>query len=164
MSSNIINKQDGSLITIGNSARCWIGTKSAHDTAVAQGKMPNNVMVCITDQMVDSEDYSTEEILTNKHWIDGKPIYRKVIDVGVLPNATTKLVAHGILNLDRVIHLYGTYINSPNKWAPIPWTSTGSTGNNISCEVDSADVRIVTGVDRSSDYSCYVILEYTKSS
>lgn len=108
--------------------------------------------------------YSTSEINTGATWIDGKPIYRKVVEIGVLPNATTKTVAHGISNLGRVIHLYGTFVNSPYKWATIPWASTGaSTGNNISCELDSSDVKVTTGVDRTMDDNCYVIIEYTKT-
>jgi len=42
------------------------------------------------------DDYSETEFATNKQWIDGRKIYRKVINFGALPNATTKSVAHGI--------------------------------------------------------------------
>lgn len=111
----------------------------------------------------EQNSYSTSEINTGKKWIDGKPIYRKVIEIGVLPNATSKSVAHGISNLGRVVQLYGTFINSPNKWATIPWVSTVAAGNNVFCEVDASDVRVTTGVDRSTDTDCYVILEYTKT-
>lgn len=165
MSVNKVNKTTGELITLANGTRMWIGTQSAHDAAVAAGTMPNNCMVCITDDAAgdDAWKYSTEETNTGKTWIDGKPIYRKVIDVGILPDTATKEVAHGISNLERVVQLYGTFINSPNKWAPIPWVSTGGTGNNISCEVNSTYVRVVTGVNRSVDYSCYVVIEYTKT-
>lgn len=61
MSVNKVNKDTGELVTLANGTRMWIGTKSAHDLAVQQGTMPNNCMVCITD------DYQTE----NTDWIDG---------------------------------------------------------------------------------------------
>ena len=51
--------------------------------------------------------YSTTETVTNAKWIDGKPIYRKVVNFGTLPNATVKAVAHGIVGLTRTINLYG---------------------------------------------------------
>lgn len=38
--------------------------------------------------------YSTTEQLTGDVWIDGKPKYRKTINIGALPNNTTKTVAH----------------------------------------------------------------------
>lgn len=47
-----VNKRDsttGELVTLASGTRMWVGTKSAHDIAVANGTMPNNVMVCITD-------------------------------------------------------------------------------------------------------------------
>lgn len=61
MSTNAVNKTTGELVTLANGTRMWIGTKLAHDLAVQQGTMPNNCMVCITD------DYSQD----NTDWIDG---------------------------------------------------------------------------------------------
>ena len=55
MSSNIINKQTGELITIGNSARFWTGTQSAHDIAESQGKLPNNCLIAITDDTANGQ-------------------------------------------------------------------------------------------------------------
>lgn len=80
MSVNKVNKTTGELVTLANGTRMWIGTKTAHDLAVQQGTMPNNCMVCITDDAAgeDAWKYSTEETNTGKTWIDGKPIYRKV--------------------------------------------------------------------------------------
>ena len=52
-----VNKRDsttGELVTLASGTRMWVGTKSAHDIAVANGTMPNNVMVCITDDYAES--------------------------------------------------------------------------------------------------------------
>jgi len=49
MSVNKVNKDTGELVTLANGTRMWIGTQSAHDAAVSAGTMPNNCMVCITD-------------------------------------------------------------------------------------------------------------------
>lgn len=54
MSTNLVNKNTGELVTLASGVRCWIGTKSAHDLAVQQGTMPNNCMVCITDDGASS--------------------------------------------------------------------------------------------------------------
>jgi len=54
MSTNFVNKTTGELVTLANGTRMWIGTKSAHDNAVQQGTMPNNCMVCITDDYPES--------------------------------------------------------------------------------------------------------------
>lgn len=49
MSVNKVNKTTGELVALANGTRMWIGTQSAHDAAVQAGTMPNNCMVCITD-------------------------------------------------------------------------------------------------------------------
>ena len=50
------------------------------------------------------EVYSTEEVKTNKVWIDGKPIYRKVIanNVSCGPSTTISLSSIGIDTLIEV--------------------------------------------------------------
>lgn len=56
MSVNKVDKTTGELVTLANGTRMWIGTKSAHDAAVQAGTMPNNCMVCITD---DANDFTS---------------------------------------------------------------------------------------------------------
>lgn len=56
--------------------------------------------------------YSTSEIDTGKVWIDGRPIYRKVVrgTVNVTGNSTSRL-AHGIQGLTNSWELIGYYGN-----------------------------------------------------
>lgn len=54
MSVNKVDKTTGELVTLANGTRMWIGTQSAHNLAVQQGTMPNNCMVCITDDYQDA--------------------------------------------------------------------------------------------------------------
>lgn len=61
MSVNKVNKDTGELVTLASGQRMWVGTKAAHTAAIAAGTMPNNCMVCITD------DYQTE----NTDWVEG---------------------------------------------------------------------------------------------
>ena len=63
----MIGKYDpttGQIVTLAGGTRLWIGTQSAHDTAVANGTMPNNVMVCITDDYVDEKITDITENIT----------------------------------------------------------------------------------------------------
>jgi hypothetical protein len=53
------------------------------------------------------DKFTTGEQLTGETWIDGKPIYHKVIDIGALPNAAEKQVAHGIANFNDLVRLEG---------------------------------------------------------
>ena len=106
----------------------------------------------------NEEIYSTNEIKIGK-WIDGKDLYRKVVDFGALPNATTKGVAHNISNLGTVTNCYG-YASISNTKLSINWYN-GT--NYITTFVTNTVVNIQTSNDRSS-YTAYVIIEYTKTS
>lgn len=104
-------------------------------------------------------NYSTDEVDTLLLWVDGKKIYRKVIDVGALPNSTTKQVAHGI-TYDTVISLSGICSNSDNVYLPLPAVATASQ-YAIELSIDVTNVVITTAQDRSA-FSGYVVVEYTK--
>ena len=109
MSVNRVNESTGELITLSSGVRCWIGTKAAHTIAVANHTIPNNVMVCITDDWKNKDDYSTEETDTGKHWIDGKPIYQKTFSVN-LPSSgefTPQALASLGSDVETVINFEG---------------------------------------------------------
>lgn len=110
--------------------------------------------------------FSLDEVAIGT-WIDGSTIYRKVINFGALPNATSKLVNHGISNIKLSINAYGVYFNSdysafvniPNS---IPNTSYINYGVSIT-SISKTQIEVMTGTDRSS-FNAYIILEYIKNS
>lgn len=104
--------------------------------------------------------YSTSEVLTGETWIDGKPIYRKVVDIGSLPNNATKTVAHGITGISQVITLRGMVTDGNFYLLPM-MTATGPGQTIIS--VTGANITIISSTDRHT-LSGFVILEYTKTS
>lgn len=106
--------------------------------------------------------YSITETLTGGTWIDGKPIYRKVVDCGELPNNNVKSVAHNITNIDKVIKIYGVTIGSSDTF-PLPYATTTGIGNCIAISYNSTNVTIRTGVNRTGHTNTYITLEYTKT-
>lgn len=108
-------------------------------------------------------NYSTVETAVGK-WIDGKTIYRKVVDIGNLPNATTKKIPHGIENIDKWIKLEGMYSNTTKTATSIPSivAQEGYDAYQVSIELDIENIVIITGVDRSN-FTGHIILEYTKT-
>lgn len=107
-------------------------------------------------------NYSTSEVDTKVKWIDGKTIYRKTINIGALPNATSKTVAHGITNLGLVIKAEGFASESSSVRITFPFTSAAAVGDQVAMRFEATNIVIITGVDRSS-FSGYVTLYYTKS-
>ena len=104
--------------------------------------------------------YSETEVATGSTWIDGKPIYRKVVDLGSLPNAAKKNVAHGIENISDVITLKGIAKSSiANFTIPLVWDTLEE---NIGIYINGSNVVVCTNKNRSS-YSGVAIIEYTKT-
>lgn len=109
------------------------------------------------------EKYSTTEQKIGV-WIDGKPIYRKVISCGALPNATTNKIPYNISNLDKVIHITGySYNSTADTFMSIPLVSSGTT--NVVAYINKKEGKVVltTTNDRSEYNETYVVLEYTKT-
>lgn len=103
--------------------------------------------------------YSTNEIKIGT-WL-GKPLYRKVIDFGALPNATTKNVSLNINDLDEVINFYAR-TKSGTTTRIIPTSSPVDVSYNMDIYINGTNITINTGTDRSS-YTAYVVVEYTKT-
>ncbi len=104
--------------------------------------------------------FSTTEIATHKRWIDGKVIYRKVIDVGALPNNTTNTVAHGITGVDKILEIYGSATNGIAT-RPLPYPSNVAS-DTILINTDTTVISITTGFNWSA-YTGKVVLDYAKN-
>ena len=117
------------------------------------------------EEQAGGVDYSTSEVNTGVKWIDGKDIYRKVVDLGALPNNTTKSVAHGITNISRFIKIEGIANSTTDTTAisiPLVYDSNNAS-NNTSIKVNATNVLLETHTDRSGFNECYAILYYTKA-
>lgn len=115
-------------------------------------------------------DYSTTEINTGQTWIDGKPIYRKVINFGSLPNTSIKNVSTDLLiNEVNIVNYYGTaqgqsgalkyVLHLPDIFVDTPTQSIRLT---INTQNNKYNITIQAGSDRSN-YDAFVVIEYTKT-
>lgn len=110
--------------------------------------------------LASREDFSTEEHDTGRRWIDGRIIYRKVVDIGALPNATSKNVLHGIV-ANQFISVSGKAV-SGGTVINLPHVDTSNVANQVYVDVQALDITLVTGIDRSG-YVGHVVLEYVKA-
>lgn len=105
-------------------------------------------------------EYSSSEIRVGT-WL-GKPLYRKVVNCGTLPNSATKTIAHNISNIEFLM-LKGMYATTGNYNISIPVVSVSAMSNNVSSSCDKTNIYIASGSDRSEYTTTYAILEYTKT-
>ncbi len=107
----------------------------------------------------NKEVYSVDEKIIGT-WVDGSPLYKKTIDFGILPNATSKKVAHNISGLRRIAKMEAIATNGDNFF-PLPFLGT-ETNLNITIYGNKTNILITAPIDRSS-YSAYVTLYYVKT-
>ena len=97
-----------------------------------------NLQQKINDSFKENNTYSTEEQVIGT-WM-GKPLYKKTINFGSFPNATTTRIPHGIANIEIVpFFLYGWYDSDDQRWY-----SNGRVGaNNVLCLVTISSTHII---------------------
>ena len=123
-----------------------------------------NVLNEVKGYVDSSNSYSTDEVKTGGKWIDGKPIYRKVVDFGALPNATIKEVSFDNINADTFVKIEGIAMNNSGSAVTIPFADTSAATQSIAIFINSSSVSISTGATNRSDYTkCYITIEYTKT-
>lgn len=94
--------------------------------------------------------YSTEEQVIGK-WIDGKPLYRKVISHTITGSSQEK-EPHNISNIDRVISIKNSLINQYGYFMANEPT--------ISANMDAFNIYITS--EWATGFT-YFIIEYTKT-
>lgn len=107
--------------------------------------------------------YSQNETDTGKIWIDGKKIYRKVIDCGYLLNKNTKIVKHNIKNMDTITKINGIGHQDNTDYLPIPYVYEVVQGQGpITLYANKTNIVIRTHGDRTR-VKVLITLEYTKT-
>ena len=115
-------------------------------------------------QKIGGDVYSTSETRTNKIWIDGKTIYRKVVNCGSVSGATKSLKAE-LSNVDVITSIKGIWVGTGANPStlPLPWAEPGNYSYAIGLRYyKSTDhVEVLAGSD--SNGSAIAIIEYTKT-
>ncbi len=119
---------------------------------------------------VGENDYSTEETVCGK-WIDGKPIYRKVITGTLAKDSGNGIIFGNIsdLKVDQLIKLYGNMPFKDNSYQiafPISYNEPKgvSAAINMYYDVHTGNICYYF-LNHSGFYSgctAYVVIEYTK--
>ena len=107
---------------------------------------------------------TTTEFKTGKI-IDGKEEYGKLINLGNLPNASTKNVPHGINNFTtacNITKIEGFAQGDNTSCFPLPYSSPSDLTSCIGIIITNSNISVVTGNDRSS-LTGHVTLYYTKN-
>lgn len=142
---------------------------SKQDTLVSG----TNIKTVKNNSLLGSGDLETLDVYTTDEseigkWIDGSTIYRRVYNLGSLPDQDTILLSTPEMpNSCNVIKIYGYALRPGVETLPIPfaWGSTTNIDNYIGAFYDYANKRIFFRTNKwLSLYTGYIIIEYTKTS
>ena len=127
----------------------------------------NKTLGQIEDEATKIDTYSTNEIKTNKVWIDNKPIYRKVFKQKNFTSIST-----GILNADTIVEAR-CFVRNNHDTNNKQWRSIPSVINPISAyaewvagfyfNIKSGNVTFQVGSEINKLDCLVFIIEYTKT-
>lgn len=114
--------------------------------------------------------YSFDEVEIGT-WVDGKPIYRKVISEKLAKDSGNDIVFANIsdLTIDKLVNLYGNYADEVSNAQGILQTSYNRTNGlltavNMFYNADTENIyyNFITTNGTFSGSTAFLILEYTK--
>ena len=122
----------------------------------------NKLQKDLNDKITNANIYSTSETNTGKKWIDGKDIYRKVIELSNIP-ASTAEYSYNVENIDKIVNAQASWYDTTDKATFVTNLRCDGTGAYIRFIYLKDKFKVETAFDwskRTSDVS--VIIEYTK--
>ena len=187
---NAVDSTDGTTTVVGEPNKRWVGTQAEWGNLTTAEKAKYEI-VCFNDDNGESgkDIYSTIETKTNKVWIDGKPIYRKVFtdvpfpeevdivqaDTAAVIRNTDAFPANYISNIVSASFVAinrtgGNQCNLPRRWG----TTDPKTGESMIAVIDASinsqgenrvyelEVRSNRTTWNNTTYKVRAIIEYTK--
>lgn len=106
--------------------------------------------------------YSTEEQRIGT-WIDGKPIYRKVIAVKSPSSMNSHIPVADVssLKISKIINMYGNFVGADGRQMPLPHPEHEG---HITISLLNNKIEMKVANYGWTNRQCHIILEYTKTS
>lgn len=149
-------------------------TQAQYDAEVAGGTVQPDELY-----LTPSADYSTSEVNTGQKWIDGKPIYRKVIPFTSMNfsklTVNVQIIDSSITKQNATLIKYSGQLSQDSlPWNRVSNVTISGTSilyplQSIWMDLNNNGVRILANFTTdtyASDYSAksgFVIIEYTKT-
>jgi len=137
--------------TIDGSASLLLYSKNAHVAVIADDSAYTVI------ELRDGHEWSTGAINTHELWTDGKEIWRKTINVGLMPATATSSTAHGISYTD-IIRLEA-FMDNGTLWLQLPYVTSNNT--NVQVWVNTTNVVVRTQTSSWTTHTGIVTIFYT---
>ena len=111
-------------------------------------------------KILEMATYSTEEVKTGEYWIDGKPIYRKVITI--TPTTTDQIVVnHNIANVDKIWLSNKSFLDIDGVGLPVNYYRNADTFIWAHVSIDNCQCKV--SAPGWLNKTMYFVVEYTKT-
>ena len=143
-----------------NSSSIATNTLAIGDLTSLNTTVKTDLVSAINEVNTKVDAYSTSESLTSKVWVDGKPIYRKVIVDTTSRNAGNYNIAHGITGIENISRLeVMTWQNSTTMFV----ASSTSPLNGSERATSYLDGDHIAIRNAWASIKNVIIIEYTKT-
>ena len=141
-------------------------TQVETDLAPVDEVTSGNMHSVTSNAVAKAMSYSTEEHFTGKYWIDGKKIYKKIIQGNFLFIDGSDWIYTNIgvaeLNIESIASMKGFAI-ATNYIYPIPYVWDNGSLIKMTYQKSQTRLRVAGNATGVSNAPFYVILEYTKT-
>ena len=121
------------------------------------GGMPD----VLANKFSKADLYSTDEKLIGR-WIDGKPLYQKTVDCGLMPSSGNKTISHGITGISKIVYVNGIMIDNSGGGYVLPYVSVNAS-YNVFINTNVNDITIGVANNAWGSNNAYVTIQYTKT-
>lgn len=135
--------------------------KSAMQGVYLYYELATEITKNVDGNEVLGNNYSFDEHIVGT-WIDGKPLYEKIIDCGELPNNSTKYTPHNINNLKRVISIDGVASFGQEQYMPLPYIETAGINYCVQVVIVGENIKTKTSANYNG-WNVIVTIRYTKT-
>lgn len=117
-----------------------------------------------TEEAVQVVDvYSTDEVKTNKIWIDGKSIYRKVIKFTQGLNGGVNAITHNVANIDSIVDVNMLLKFNTTVYFNSAFESTSAYISLSGATPETLYIGVGSNWGNSFKQGFTIIMEYTKT-
>ena len=141
----------------------WIELSNAVGDTLPIGAIVEYDGTTVPTNWEQVNDYSTEEVNTGSTWINGKPIYRRVV---VIPNVTATQTTYNLSSIPIEICMVNTsnsFFAQGNYILPIVSYGANTDWSRAFFEVSTKTLYVQFGSVYTMSKNIYVTIEYTKT-
>lgn len=143
-------------------------TEQTPVTANNMNEMQSTLLGNVKDDLTDDTKIPSVKAIKNTYsetetvigtWIDGKPLYRKVIT-----STLTSTITHGIANINEIVNLKAVSYN-PNsgKYFVVPSVRPSNSNYEVGLFADASTISLEYRSELPTTMTFKIIMEYTKT-